>query len=387
MSMDAKEFASNVVAKLDFSTPQSIKEGVAVALTATLGELATRDKMIRGLQDELIAVKASIKPKPETPREIKSFKGTPFTGEKDSPDVAEFLQQVKLFVEMNSYTAAQHKKVLLSGLRGTAHKAVTNWLEEPTHTAALVVEIEAFLKTRFEDSTKSDEADRWIQTAQQRGSVRRFNQIFQKKLSQIKPALPAPVQLRAYLRALNPETAKLLWAMKVANLEAAMDTAANLETLEDRDILSNPTPRRQTPGRERAPPPSTFRPTPRKLDFGAIRIPSSLSEEQKKLWKEGKCIWCREQFNPGHKFNCKKKPRVNEVDVEEDVDDNKNINEYGSFLPRYPNRSLRPHYPNVSQVRGPEVARKDEMVEGQRYDRKAKREPEFEIDLNMSKSV
>jgi hypothetical protein len=33
------------------------------------------------------------------------------------------------------------------------------------------------------------------------------------------------------------------------------------------------------------------------------------------------------------------------------------------------------------------VARKDEMVEGQQYDRKAKREPEFEIDLNMSKSV
>jgi hypothetical protein len=164
--MDAKEFASNVVAKLDFSIPQSIKEGVAVALTTTLGELATRDKMIRGLQDEFIAVKASIKPKPETLREIRSFKGTPFTGKKDSPDVVKFLQQVKLFVEMNSYTAAQHKKVLLSGLRGTAHKAVTNWLEEPTHTAALVVEIEAFLKTRFEDSTKSDEVDRWIQTAQ-----------------------------------------------------------------------------------------------------------------------------------------------------------------------------------------------------------------------------
>jgi hypothetical protein len=63
---------------------------------------------------------------------------------------------------MNSYTAAQHKKMLLSGLCGTAHKAVTNWLEEPTHIAALVAEIEAFLKTRFEDSTKSDEADRWI---------------------------------------------------------------------------------------------------------------------------------------------------------------------------------------------------------------------------------
>jgi hypothetical protein len=160
MSMDAKEFAANAVAKLDFSNPQSIKEGVAAALTTALGELATRDKIIRVLQDEMVTMqKAAAKPKPETPREIRSFKGTPFTGEKDSPDVTEFLQQVKLFVEMNNYTAAQHKKVLLSGLRGTAHKAVTNWLEEPTHTAALVVEIEAFLKTRFEDSTKSDEAD------------------------------------------------------------------------------------------------------------------------------------------------------------------------------------------------------------------------------------
>jgi hypothetical protein len=49
MLMDAKEFASNVIGKLDFSIPQSIKERVTVALTTTLGELATRDKMIRGL--------------------------------------------------------------------------------------------------------------------------------------------------------------------------------------------------------------------------------------------------------------------------------------------------------------------------------------------------
>jgi hypothetical protein len=192
--MNAKEFAANIVAKLDFFNPQTIKERVATALMAALSEMATRDKAIQGLQEELGVVQKTVaKPKPEAPKETRSFKGTPFTGEKDSPDVMEFLQQVKLFVDMNNYTAAQHKKVLLSGLHGTAHKAVTNWLEEPTHTAALVVEIEAFLKTRFEDSTKSDEADRWIQTAQQRGSVRRFNQIFQEKLSQIKPMLPAPV--------------------------------------------------------------------------------------------------------------------------------------------------------------------------------------------------
>ena len=77
--------------------------------------------------------------------------------------------------------------------------------------------------------------------------------------------------LRAYLRALNQDTAKLLWAMKVNTLEAAMDTAANLESLDTRDVLTPTTAalstRRQTPGRAR---PSQFQGTPRKLGFNAV---------------------------------------------------------------------------------------------------------------------
>ena len=140
---------------------------------------------------------------------LKTYRGPLFTGERDSPDLTEFLQKVRLFANMNGYTDLQHTKVLLSGLGGTAHKATFMWVED-RHQNATPVEMGAFLKARFEDTTKSDEADRWIQSAQQRGSVWRFNQLFQEKLAQIAPPLPAAVALRAYLRALNQDTAKLL---------------------------------------------------------------------------------------------------------------------------------------------------------------------------------
>jgi hypothetical protein len=113
---------------------------------------------------------------------------------------------------------------------------------------------------------------------------------------------------------------------------------------------------------------------PRKLDFSAVRIPSGLSEEQKKLWKERKCIWCHEPYTFEHRLKCKRRARMNEVDVEEDVNNNnnKNIGEYGSFLFHHTNQSRHTYYTNVSQVRRPEIAKKDEMVESQLYDKKAK---------------
>ena len=115
-------------------------------------------------------------------------------------------------------------------------------------------------------------------------------------------------------------------------MEAAMDMAANLETLDDRDILSNPsTSRRQTPGRERNATP--FKATLRKLEFGAVNVPTSLSEAQKELWKEGRCIYCKEKFKPRHKKVCKRQLRVNEMEVEGDVEFNKEIGEYGSYHP------------------------------------------------------
>jgi hypothetical protein len=182
MTTEVKEFTTVVFAKLDFSNPQNIRERVTVALITALGELATWDK------DYKTSWLLYLKPKPDPLKKTWSFKGAPFTGKKDSLDVMEFVQQVKLFVDMNNYTSTQHKKVLLLGLCGTAHKTVTNWLKEPTHAVVLAMEIETFLKTCFEDSIKSNKTDRWIQMIQQHGLVRQFNQIFQEKLSQIKSA-------------------------------------------------------------------------------------------------------------------------------------------------------------------------------------------------------
>jgi hypothetical protein len=45
MSIEAKEFATNILAKLDFSTPQTIKEGITTALVTALSEMATRARL------------------------------------------------------------------------------------------------------------------------------------------------------------------------------------------------------------------------------------------------------------------------------------------------------------------------------------------------------
>jgi hypothetical protein len=119
-----------------------------------------------------------------------------------------------------------------------------------------------------------------------------------------------------------------------------------------------------------------------------ICISVSLTKEQKELWKVGKCIWCYDKYEFGYQNNYLKRPSVNEVDVEEHVDNNnKEMEVYSSFTPHHSNLSLRSQYSNISRVRGPEIATKNESVERQRYDKKVKREPEFELDLNLSNSV
>ena len=373
MSQEAKSFATKTVASLNFDSPSSAKDAVGKVVVDLYTELHARDRAILDLQKEVEELRKAPKVAPTVPA-LKAYRGPLFTGERDSPDLTEFLQKVRLFSNMNGYTDLQHTKVLLSGLGGTAHKATFMWVDEG-HQNATPVEMGAFLKARFEDTTKSDEADRWIQSAQQRGSVRRFNQLFQEKLAQISPSLPAAVALRAYLRALNQDTAKLLWAMKIITLEVAMDTAANLESLDTRDVLTPttaaPSTRRQTPGRAR---PSPFQGTPRKLDFNAVQVPTGLTEAQKELWKEGRCIHCQERFKPGHKKTCKAQPRVSEVDMEEeeDVIMNKEIGEYGSFL----------HRPEIVRRRILRFGRKDRAIKGQLYQRKSPTEPEMVVDLN-----
>ena len=118
----AQEFSTKLVAGLDFSNAGTIKASMQTAIMAVLEEVKERDGRITALEKELAESK---KPKPVEPKTTRAFKGTPFTGERDSPEVAEFLQQVRLFVTMNNYDEVQHQRVLLSGLRGTAHKAVT----------------------------------------------------------------------------------------------------------------------------------------------------------------------------------------------------------------------------------------------------------------------
>ena len=140
--LNAQDFSAKLVAGLDFTNAGTIKTSMQTAVVAVLEEVRNRDARITALEKELVEVK---RPKPAEPKTTRAFKGTPFTGERDSLEVAEFLQQVRLFVTMNNYDEVQHQRVLLSGLRGTAHKAVTTWMQDPAHAGASHQEIGKFL--------------------------------------------------------------------------------------------------------------------------------------------------------------------------------------------------------------------------------------------------
>ena len=89
-------------------------------LASVVEELGTWDATISTLKKDLAAVKErKDKPRPalaKRPQETKTFKGALFTGKRDSPEVEEFLQQVRLFVIMNGYSDVQHQRMLLSEL-------------------------------------------------------------------------------------------------------------------------------------------------------------------------------------------------------------------------------------------------------------------------------
>jgi hypothetical protein len=68
--------------------------------------------------------------------------------------------------------------------------------------------------------------------------------------------------------------------------------------------------------------------------------PTSLTDEQKALWKQGKCFKCKQQFQSGHRCVCPKRC-LDVNNVEKDEGENLQINdndEYSSISSKKPQK-------------------------------------------------
>jgi len=86
---------------------------------------------------------------PLTTHFIKPFKGTKVTGDTNSPDLDEFLEQVNLQVAMQGLLKSQHLMFLRSALAGTAFQELRAFFVN--HPYADNTEVSTLLIARFTD--------------------------------------------------------------------------------------------------------------------------------------------------------------------------------------------------------------------------------------------
>eukprot|EP00026_Physarum_polycephalum_P004970 Phypoly_transcript_04996.p1 GENE.Phypoly_transcript_04996~~Phypoly_transcript_04996.p1 ORF type:complete len:342 (-),score=75.83 Phypoly_transcript_04996:117-1142(-) len=324
--------AANYVDNVNFADPEAVK---TIFRTIVAETMALREER-NNLQAQLDALSASNsapppapakgkKPKPEAlhhePTNTRPFKGDKFSGEKGSIDIEEYLRKVTLQCEMDSTPNHKRTLVIQSGLTGRAYQEFTAHAE--VHPLLTYNEIKVFLRERFTDTAKSDNAYRQIHQIKQYGQIREFNKIFNKHLLDIKPRPAENLLIAAYTNAIKRDLAIQLWAQKPDTLIKAMTLTESLEDLikahenpfkPSKTPFSSPTTRL-----DKTPSETPFRGTARQLHFNQMPAwMAELPEKQQALFKKGKCVWCGEKYTIAHGKECnKRRSHVNVTETDE----------------------------------------------------------------------
>lgn len=227
------EKAATFVNSINFQDPDSIKAALLTMVRETQTLRHENDELKRQLTQSQPPSASSDRPRPNLPApptgSTRPFKGDKFSGEKGSVDIDEFLRKVKLQIQIDNTPSDMRSLVLISGLTGRAYQEVSAY--EAAGNSVLYTQLCDFLRDRFTDTAKSDNAYRQIHTMKQYGSIREFNKIFSKHVLDISPRPAENLLVAAYTNAVTLDLAKEIWAQKPKKLSDAMILTEGFEDL------------------------------------------------------------------------------------------------------------------------------------------------------------